>query len=723
MTGKRRVAAIVTILALVAVAKSASAHRIDAHVSRAGLAYLAELAPAFVPDRLTPPPMSQRFLCAELEQRDTVVDLVLHDLSLDVPRDGVLRLELEISVEAEGELYLNNLYSCFGEETCRDHLSLSHARAIVEFQIEVEDERPRLTIHDVQLLIEPEDISIQLSGCTIDGVFNTVIGWTQSLALDFILRMVGDAAASELAPMLEELLAGFMSFEGHFGPSMLEASLRGANVTTDGVFIAADLGLRSVPQAPAGCLTSDAAPPSTRAGLPPNLAGGVPGHVGVAINLGLVDDVLFNAWRAGLMCLNSAYFAALGIDLELDYHAGKMLPGFPANTRFSFDVRVMEPPSVRASEAADAALTLVVRGLEVDLRGRYPGGADTIRIAADLEASARLGVDRDTSALVLRPEGVRISRLEIDDTVGGESLGVDAAGLAHMLETYVVPTLVGELGAVPVSGSIVGLEDFYVLLRDVFTTEGYLAAKVDLFRAPDDDTGRPTTAIERRPEGLVALKDAIVRVTGTDPEIPTELLRYRVIVDGEERPLSFVRDIPVGVAGRSGRYRVQVSAVDLAGNEDPNPLVLEVDVDGVAPVVALEGGVTRTASGVTERISWRQSDDLTEASQLVPRVLLYRVHDTANLLDVELLTEIELPAGTTSYEVPLGAHDLYRVEVRVRDQAGNEGVASTLVTVKTGGCLVSAQASSSGAGGAMLLGLALFALAAIRRRPAQIRST
>jgi hypothetical protein len=213
------VAAIASTAVFAAALEDAWAHRIDAHISRSGLDFLAAQAPAFVPERLEPPEMSRRFLCVELIQRDTVVDLELHDLALEIPRGGVLRLELELSVEAEGELFLNNLYSCFGQETCRDRLSLSHARAVVEFQIEVISGKPALTVHDVRLLVEPEDIEIQLSDCNIDGMFNTVVGWTQSLALDFVLGMVGDAAAGELAPMLEEMLAGFMTFEGTFGPA------------------------------------------------------------------------------------------------------------------------------------------------------------------------------------------------------------------------------------------------------------------------------------------------------------------------------------------------------------------------------------------------------------------------------------------------------------------------------------------------------------------------
>ena len=706
------------VLAMSFAAATASAHRIDGHVSRSGIEFLEQQVPHYVPESLNPPEISRSFLCAKAVQRDTSAAIELHDLALTMPRDGVMRLELEISVEAEGELFLDNLYSCFGEATCRDRLSLSHGRVAIDFRIEVAGGAPRITVHDVDLSIDSDDIAIELSGCSIDGVVNTVIGWARSLALDLILGIVERIAAKQLAPMLEDLFADFVTFEGQFGPSTIQAELFDAHVGQSGLFISGDVTLQSNSQQVADCLQHDPGPPKTKPGLPPSLAEGVPAHLGLAINLGLLDDVLYNVWRSGLMCLSDAHLAAVGIDLELDDHLGTLLPGFPPGTRFSLELRVMEPPRVEGSESDDAALTVVGRGIEADLIGRYAGGADTIHVVVDLEASARVRVDRDVSALVLQPEDVKITRLEIDDTVAGESLGIDAARLAHMLETYLIPRTVSELGAVPVSDSIIGFEGHYVLVRDVFTTEGYIAAKVDLFRAPDNDKGRPTTAIESRPEGLVSVHDAVLRVTGSDPEIPSELLRYRVVVDGEERPLSFVRDVPIGQVGASGRYRVEVSAVDLAGNEDPNPIVVHMDVDGIAPVVQIEGGRIQQTSGPSATISWRQNDDLTASEELVPRVRLYRVRDTANILDDELLSEAELEPGAISHELSVRSGELYRVEIRVRDEAGNDGVASTLLSTRAGGCSVSVAASGSGAGAAALLLVIFVAFAFTRRRGA-----
>ncbi len=694
-----------------AIVSPASAHRVDAYISPSGLEFIEEQALRYLPEYLAPPPMERSFLCVDLVQRDTSVDFEFYDLSLDMPRDGVLRLELDFSLRAEGELFIDNLYSCFGEATCRNELALSNARVVVEFQLELHAGTPRLVVHDVQLLAEPEELEIALSDCAIDGVVNTVVGWAQSLSYEFVLGVLADMVILPLAPMFEGILAGFITFEGTFGPVAAQAELLDVHAGEDGLIMAAEVELQSQASRPADCLRADAPSPGRSPGFPPSLAGGVAAHAGVALSLGLLNDIIYNVWRAGFMCMTDEYFAALGIDLELDYHVGKLLPGFPAETTFSLEVRAMEPPRLEPSASEAGALTLVMHALEISLIGHHRAGTDSIDVVTDLEATARIVVDRDANALVLEPIGVSLGRLTIDDVVGGAPLGVDAARLADMLENFLVPKLVAELGAIPVSGSIAGFADHYLLLRHISTSESYVSAKVDLFRAPDDDTEPPTTAIEARPEGLVAVRDAVLRLTGSDPEIPTELLRYRVVVDGEERPLSFVREVQVGEVGRSGSYRVEVSAVDLVGNEDPDPIILEVEVDGVAPSVTIEGRPSRTTNGPTKILSWRQVDDLTPAEELIPRLSLYRVNDTANLYEDELLGEVELEPGATSFEVPLGPDGLYRVELRVRDAVGNEGIASTLIrrTSGSGGCTLGA------AGGASVGWLPLAALAALLR--------
>ncbi len=486
-----------------------------------------------------------------------------------------------------------------------------------------------------------------------------------------------------------------------------------------GLLAAVSAGLESQLSAPAGCLEDDAPPPEGDGGPLPDLTEGVQAHAAASLDLGLVNDILYNVWRAGLMCLSDAYLEVFGIDLELDRHVAPLVPGFPPDTEFGIEVRVMQPPRVTASAAEGARVTLVARQIEVDLVGRHSDGQDEISVMADLEATAEVSIDHDTRSLILRPAGIDIQSLRVDDWVGGESLGLDAARLVDVLENHLAPKILKDLGDIPLTDSIVGFEGVYVLVRDLFTTDAHVGGKLDLFVAPEDDTTPPATSVESRPEGLVGLNEAVVRVSGSDAETPEELLRYRAVIDGDERELTFNPEIQIGEPGQSGPRRVEVSAVDLAGNEDPDPVVLNVEVDGKPPVVAIDGGGTQTVSGGDFELSWSQSDDLTPAGELEPRVELYRIRNPTDLLDVELVDEAELSPGATAYDLSLEPGELYRAEVRVRDQAGNEAIASARLRASAGGCAAGAP-GAGGAGVAMFV-LAFALLASLRRRGAKMR--
>jgi hypothetical protein len=47
----------------------------------------------------------------------------------------------------------------------------------------------------------------------------------------------------------------------------------------------------------------------------------------VAVNLGLLDDALYQVWRNGLVCLDADKLANLGFELPVDLITG-LLPGF-----------------------------------------------------------------------------------------------------------------------------------------------------------------------------------------------------------------------------------------------------------------------------------------------------------------------------------------------------------------------------------------------------------
>jgi hypothetical protein len=235
--------------------------------------------------------------------------------------------------------------------------------------------------------------------------------------------------------------------------------------------------------------------------------------------------------------------------------------------------------------------------------------------------------------------------------------------------------------------------------------------QADLFRIPDEDPGAPETTILDYPRQLVSPAEAIVQVSGTDGLIPTELLQYQVTVNDEARPASYIKRVNIGEVGASGTYKVKVAALDLSGNADGSPANVEIEVDGVAPEVVVDGERTRRMGegegGKSTELTWRMEDDYTAAEELTARIELYLITDPSDLLAVEHVRTIDLSAGATSGTIEVEPGALYRAELHVADAVGNETVSAILLDASTedGGC----SAAGGGAGGALTILLALVA--------------
>ncbi|HTM22169.1 MAG TPA: hypothetical protein VL172_16730, partial [Kofleriaceae bacterium] len=309
-----------TLAALCLLAPSAGAHETTAWISPSGLDFVAEQVPGYVPTYLAPPPMTKDlFSCLGREvtatQSDTQVDLSVDAFAMSVPRDGVLRLDLTMSTWADGQLYVDNPYACFGSATCQDELGIWGARAIIDFDVSVDaDGTPRVRLANVDLQVAPEDIYFALSDCAIDDVVNWVVDFGKDWFLDFLLDKVEDVAQAQLEPVLEEMLAGFTSYQGTLGIASFAAELNNIQARATGITLGADVDIFSTYPG-ATCIGDDPGEPGSHGGGAPDLSAGPATHLGVSVDLGLLDDALYHVWRNGLTCLDQDKLANLGVEL------------------------------------------------------------------------------------------------------------------------------------------------------------------------------------------------------------------------------------------------------------------------------------------------------------------------------------------------------------------------------------------------------------------------
>jgi hypothetical protein len=713
-------------LSLAALALAASPARaqydVRGYVSTSGLDFIAEQVPSLVPTSIDAPPISQELACITATQRNTSVDLQVNDFSLTIPEPGRLRLFIALSAQGQGELFIDNAIVCAGSLTCQDAITVNDARATIDFDVALADGKPSITFRSVDLQLSPDDIDLNFSGCAVGSIANVVIDFAKQFVIDFLLGKAEELAVAQLGPLVESTLASVGTsfsggFSGPFGSYEVGASLDDMVVSPGGIGLGATVDLSSSAEA-AECVAGyDEGAPTAHEGEAPDLAA-VDAHLGLALNLGLAEDALYQVWRQGLTCITGDQLEALGIELPVD-KITQIMPGFPPGSTLAIEARLTQPPRVAGTGDGEdgVTLTVAVDGVEVVMRGSLPdGGERVIQIGVDVEASAAVGVDRDSNALVAAPEQVTLKRLEMDQVSVVET-GFDVARLTEVLRDHMMPRLLGELGQLPLTGPVfqAGPLPFAVILRGMDNNDAFLSVHANLFRIPENDTGAPETSIVAYPSGVVSPADADVRVSGVDGLIPTELLQYQVTVDGEARAASYIRRFSVGEVGKSGTYDVQVAALDLNGNADPTPATVQIEVDGVAPQVQVDGARVRPMEGGSTELSWTMSDDRTSPTALAPRIELYVVTDPSDALAVEHVRTFDLSLGATSGVVEIEDGALYRAELHVRDGVGNETVSAVLLDASPeeggGGC-----SAGSGQGGLLSLLLGLAALVGLRRR-------
>jgi hypothetical protein len=721
LAGMNRLARLATLSALLPAA--AMAAPVVARISPSGLAFIERQAPTLVPSHMSPDPLSvDLWSCSDgpatIEQADTSIDLTVDDFKLTLPSAGVLRVDVTLSAEATGEARFNKIYACFGQEICQDRITLRGAHAVIDFSATVDGAgKPHVALQNVDLQLDRDNVDMELSGCDAGALLTAVLNGVKDIGLDIGLWAVEQIAKNKVGPMLEQALGGFMSYQGMAAIFSFTAKLTGLDLATTGITVGGDIDITS-PFPSAACLGSSVpGDPAAASGPAPDLGAGPSSDLAVAVNLGVVQDVLYHVWRSGYLCITPGTFASFGLDLGPELDGLATMPGIPIGTKFSLDILATQPPVVQAGYADEGTLTVKVTNLGANLRAAYPDQTSgNLHLDIDVTATASVSIDPAMNAVVVTVGKVAIDKLTADDQLGLTQYGFDIARIRRVIEGRVLPKVLAGLGKIPVTGPVFGgILDTYVIMRAVKTTPSFVMVKADLFRAPAGDTGAPTTSIVDKPVGPARPSEAKIKVTGTDALVPTELLKYRVTIDGTAGEPSFVNTFTVGEDGKTKTYHVLVKAVDLAGNEDPVGVQADVLADGIAPQLTVTTQLRSVIDTATPTLAWTAADDTSPAPKISAKVEIFHEPEHAGgEVEETKVSEQALAGGTSQLE--LGGMEpgkQYRVVLTIFDEAGNEASDSFIFTVSDsaggGGCNV-----AGGAGGAWMLALGLLALA--RRR-------
>ena len=498
-------------LSLGVLASSADAHEIRGYVSANGIEFIEAQIPSYVPSFLQAPPISKDFACVTATQMDTDVTLEVNNLDLSMPQTDRFRVDITLSATAEGTLDIDNPYVCLGSARCTDTVTIDQTRAIADFDIRIENGVPVVTLAALDLQLNEDDIDVRLADCAIDGVVNTIVGFAKGWILGFLEEKVEEMAVTEVGPMLQNMVTGFMTNDISVLGTDVAVDMKDLLVSPEGLELAIDIDASTL-AAPAPCVENDPGEPSSQSGDAPRFTSSMLAHLGVAVNFGVVDDVLYHVWRRGLTCITGDYLEALGIHIDFD-HISALLPGFPSGTELGLNLRLSQPPSLRGVENADAAVKMAINGIEVEIIAKAPGGGEqTLGFSLDLEAQGQVAIDPTSNALVARMQSAEMKRMDMNEFAATQ-LGFDTAQIMTMMNTQIVPKMLTQLGDLPVTGSMFNFADYAIILRGLDTSsEAFLQAEVDLFRAPANDSTAPETTILGSPSGIVSPADAQIRV-------------------------------------------------------------------------------------------------------------------------------------------------------------------------------------------------------------------
>jgi len=687
------------VLASLLATSVAQGHDVETHLTPDGVAYLNDNIARAIPSRTEIDDVEvELYECegddnAKLTQRNTVIDLDIDTFSLTQPEAGVLRIELLFSALAQGELLIEKPFLCAGELQCTERAAFNDVHAIIELAASGGDD-VKISVRDLQLELDEESIDLEISGCALGTLATEILSIGEQLALEKLDDALRKYTDEKLGPMLTGAITKLGDNELELGSFVLNTSIDELDLRS-GIRLVADVDIDGA-DAPA-CFAAPGEP-KAHSGSRPDALAGVPSHFSAAINLGLIDDLLYQLWTSAARCEVGSVDGS---------YIGDYLTEFPQGTTWRSATTLALPLAVSATDAAGGDITMQIPALDIVLTAQLPNGDEkTARARLKAEVSAAANVDASSSAIQLRVRDVRVTDIVLEDELDLAEQGFDAARIAQLVNDRYLPekldSLFGKTVSLPLG---YGSGGFYTVLKDLSTTSAYIAIKADLFVAPDSDTEAPDTEITSAPETIVRPEDAIITVSGTDSAIPTPLLSYQIHANGIALPDNSTGWFQIGERGTTNTFSIEVAAVDLAGNVDASPAQTEITVDGIRPQLQILGA----PSASNQSIEFYAADDITEISNLAVRVEIVDLNDSSD----DRTRVIEVDSGATKVELDgLGDGD-HRVTLIVTDEAGNEQVSSHVVQGSSGGC--SAGGETGGSLTLMLLGLLLFRIARTRR--------
>ena len=660
-------------------------------VSQAGLKSIGQMAATRIP--------------RHLEIKDKSIDLVVGDVTI-----GKLAIELTpepFQVEAnQGQLGISgaigvhvytNTLSILGDDNCEFTASLP--RVTVNMNVDLSRSGQcelGVAVTDVTIDLGGSNSGFELDSCGIfSGVFDAVDFLAHNLVLSLVESRIESVVEDFSSSSLPTLMSGLLPYAGETMGMAFGVGVSQVLVDSEGLRLVADVNVAA--QAENACLPAQIvdsyAAPELSGVNPERINGEHP--VTVSINRDLLKGVSFQAWRAGLFCIEAG---AERLDLA------PLKPYLKPGTDPSLYLRVEAPPALEIAASASNLLSIqlglprVVAGLSLE----SPAATSAVEAGFDLGLQVELRNDVMERNLYMGLQEMNLTSVSLRTLSGKMLAAPDDRTMANVIAKVARPALAEKIEGLPLFANLFNVSGLAVLVQDVIQADNALQIGADFFVPGNQDQGAPTTQVADYSRGPIRAADFYITVKSTDAETPQTLIAHTVTPGFEGNGLKLQYGSRLRAPNlATGEHRLMVAAVDLSGNVGKAFPLVNVIIDNDKPT--LRWG--RRDTGVLSR-SWAQysviaKDNITEnAGEFHYRWLL------TNADTKEIVQEVGNGMATMRF-VDLSEDTVYKVTALVSDQAGNTEKLEWNFSVnedKTGACQMSAGRSVPAWWALLLLG-------------------
>ena len=660
--------------------ESRAQNKMQGRISLDGIQQLSNHALSYLPRDFTLPTFDVgEFGCFDFTQHSSELRIEYNTLNFQSVSGNKIRANLNFSAEVEGELDVGGGLGCFGVAYCTDRGTFENLRAEIEYHVV---DSKRFEFHDIHLVAPVSSARFDINDCGIvDNIVEIGIGMIKESFVETLRIKVEEASKSTLVDFLGDLQESFVS-EASIDALKFSPTMDTLNLNDDGLEFSGSLDISNPLPAHPCVQPFDVGTQNGQAQESGDLYNRT-SDVEMTLSTQVINNVLYQFWREGFLCLEDESFAGIGIELDLGTIKG-VLPGFSGSSDLSLKIVPQKPPTLFSVDNDKSAafgikdLSLIFTSIEES------GEKHEIVFTVDAFFKSQLFVDAENNSVVAELQDATLERLMVSSEKEALQEGFEVSRIVDLANQILIPNLLRQQNAIRLTVPVFKFDDLLVGLDSLSIANDLLHIGTTLMKKPEFDSRAPDTFWESVPSQIVSLEDAVLRVQGEDDGAADEFLSYVVVVNGEFRGLQRSQTIRVGELGVTGEVTVEVATVDLHDNEDPTPSKATILVDGVFPQVAIAGSRVRLSDVIgsgSEFLTWEMSDDLTDARDLRVFVDVFQLTDPSNLLSSNHIESYEMPKGATQTQVFVQSGGLYRIEIEVTDEAGNRSKSSVLLEV------------------------------------------